>query len=94
MRRPPDEAGVAAGVAEAASPEAGGRLAGHMSQAVSVATATVVPVYLTGGLAVQLSHDLGFPVASLGLAPAAFFGAAAVCSPLAGMLTERVGPGP
>lgn len=65
-----------------------------MAQAVSVATATVLPVYLTGGLAVQLSADLDFPLASLGLAPAAFFGAAAVCSPLAGMLTERIGPGP
>jgi MFS family permease len=64
-----------------------------MAQAVSVATATVVPVYMTGGLAVQLSHDLDFPVTSLGLAPAAFFGSAAICSPLAGVLTERIGPG-
>jgi len=98
VRRPwaprPAGEGNEAGEGSEAVPAAGGRLAGHMSHSVSVATATVVPVYLTGGLAVQLGHDLGFPVASLGLAPAAFFGAAAVCSPLAGMLTERIGPGP
>lgn len=64
-----------------------------MIQAVAVATATVVPVFLCGGLAVQLSRDLGFPVERIGLAPAAFFGAAALCSPLAGVVTERLGPG-
>ena len=77
----------------AAVPQSGRPLAACMMQAVAVATATVVPVFLTGALAVQLSTDLAFPLASLGLAPAAFFGAAAVCSPIAGYLTERIGPG-
>lgn len=63
-----------------------------MAQAAAVATATVVPVFLCGGLAVQLSRDLGFAVERIGLAPAAFFGAAALCSPLAGAVTERLGP--
>lgn len=63
-----------------------------MVQAVAVATATVVPVFLCGGLAVQLSRDLHFGVERIGLAPAAFFGAAALCSPLAGGVTERLGP--
>jgi len=65
----------------------------YMGQAVAVATATVVPVFLTGGLAVQISRDLDFAIERIGLAPAAFFGAAAICSPVAGVVTEWLGPG-
>lgn len=41
--------------------------------AVAVATAGVLPVFLTGGLAVQMRGELGFGAAALGLAVAAFF---------------------
>jgi len=74
-------------------PLRGRQLAVSMSQGVAVATTTVVPVFLVGGLAVALSHDLAFPITSLGLATATFFGASAVCSPLAGYIIQRIGPG-
>src|SRR5829696_7279081 len=41
--------------------------------AVAVATATVLPAFLTGGLAVQVRGELAFGAAALGLAVAAFF---------------------
>jgi MFS family permease len=49
------------------------------------------PVVLVGGLAVQISADLHFSPAGLGLAVSAYFGATALASVPAGALVERYG---
>ncbi|MBC3189839.1 MFS transporter [Pseudonocardia sp. C8] len=59
--------------------------------AVTVTTVSVLPVFLTGALAVQLSADLGFDPAGLGLVVALYFGVSALCSLPVGMVVERVG---
>src|SRR3712207_9186594 len=62
--------------------------------AVAVATATVLPAFLTGGLAVQGRGELGFGAAALGLAGAAFFAFSALASAVMGRVVERIGPYP
>ena len=59
--------------------------------AVSTTTASVVPVFLVGGLAVQLGTELGFSPAGLGLAVAVYFGVSALTSVPAGAVVERYG---
>lgn len=59
--------------------------------AVAVATAGVLPAFLTGGLAVQLREELDFGSGALGLAVAAFFGFSAAMSAVMGRLVERIG---
>ncbi len=59
--------------------------------AVAVATATVLPAFLTGGLAVQMRGELDFGAAALGLAVAAFFMTSAVVSAIMGRVVERIG---
>ncbi|MBA2376412.1 MAG: MFS transporter [Rubrobacter sp.] len=59
--------------------------------AVSVATAGVLPAFLTGGLAVQIRDELGFGTAYLGLAVAIFFASAAIASVVMGRFVERIG---
>ena len=59
--------------------------------AVAVATATVLPAFLTGGLAVQVREELDFGTGALGLAVAAFFVASALASAVMGRVVERVG---
>ena len=59
--------------------------------AVAVSTITVLPLFLTAALAVQVGADLEFSAAALGAAPAAFFGAGAVVSPFAGAIIDRLG---
>lgn len=66
-------------------------MAGPSAAAVAVATMTVLPLSLAGGLAVQLSADLGVPVTALGLTSAAFFGAATLMSPFAGAVVAKIG---
>lgn len=61
--------------------------------AVSTTTVTVLPVFLTGGLAVQIGDELGFDPAGLGLIVALFFGVSALASLPAGWLVERFGAG-
>jgi MFS family permease len=51
-----------------------------------------MPVFLVGGLAVQISHDLRLTPASLGLAVAVYFGVTAIGSLPVGGLVERYGP--
>jgi MFS family permease len=51
-----------------------------------------MPVFLVGGLAVQISRDLHLTPASLGLAVAVYFGVTAVGSLPVGGLVERYGP--
>ncbi|WP_034217212.1 MFS transporter [Actinoplanes subtropicus] len=59
--------------------------------ALTTTVAVAFPVFLVGGLAVQVSDDLGFSPAGLGLAVAAYFGASALASLPAGALVERYG---
>jgi MFS family permease len=60
--------------------------------AVSTTTASVVPVFLLGGLAVQVGDELGFSPAGLGTAVAIYFGVSALTSVPAGAVVERYGP--
>lgn len=59
--------------------------------AVAVATATVLPAFLTGGLAVQVRGEMGFGEAALGLAVAIFFVTSSLGSVPLGRVVERIG---
>jgi len=59
--------------------------------ALTTTVAVAFPVFLVGGLAVQVSDDLRLSPAGLGLAVAAYFGASALASIPAGALVERYG---
>jgi predicted MFS family arabinose efflux permease len=59
--------------------------------ALTTTIAVSVPVFLVGGLAVQIGEELGFSPAGLGLAVSAYFGASALASVPAGALVERYG---
>jgi len=59
--------------------------------ALTTTIAVSVPVFLVGGLAVQIGDELGFSPAGLGLAVSAYFGASALASVPAGALVERYG---
>ena len=61
--------------------------------AITNALVGVLPVFLTGALAVQIGRDLPFGPSRLGVASGAFFAAAAVGSAMMGRLAERLGPG-
>jgi predicted MFS family arabinose efflux permease len=60
--------------------------------AVATTIACVVPVFLLGGLAVQVGAELDFSPAGLGVAVAIYFGVSALTSVPAGALVERYGP--
>jgi MFS family permease len=62
--------------------------------AVAVTTASVLPVFLTGALTVQISAELGFDPTGLGLVVALYFGVSALASLPCGWLVERYGAGP
>jgi MFS family permease len=64
-----------------------------LAATVGCVVAAVLPVFMTGGLAVQITEDLGFGEAALGLAVAGFFAAGALTSVLLGKLSQRIGPG-
>ena len=59
--------------------------------AVAVATAGVLPAFLTGGLVVQIRSELDFGSAALGLAVAVFFISASLASVIMGRVVERIG---
>jgi predicted MFS family arabinose efflux permease len=59
---------------------------------VATTIACVVPVFLLGGLAVQIGEDLSFSPAGLGLAVSVYFGVSALASVPSGALVERHGP--
>ncbi|SBT53981.1 MFS transporter [Micromonospora narathiwatensis] len=59
--------------------------------AVATTIACVLPVFLLGGLAVQMGHDLRFSPAGLGLAVSVYFGISALASVPSGVLVERYG---
>lgn len=52
----------------------------------------ILPAFMTGGLAVQISEELDFGEAALGAAVAIFFAAGALSSIALGRIGERVGP--
>jgi cyanate permease len=60
--------------------------------AMAVVVCAVLPVLLTGALAVQIRRELGLGPLEIGMATAAFFGAGALGSTLLGRLTQRLGP--
>src|SRR5262245_46538245 len=62
--------------------------------AVTTTTVCTLPVFLTGGLAVQISAELGFDPAGLGLVVALFFAVSALASLPSGWLVERFGSAP
>ncbi|MER7439880.1 MFS transporter [Micromonospora avicenniae] len=62
------------------------------ASAIAVTIACVLPVFLVGGLAVQLGEDLNFSPAGLGLVVSVYFGVGALASVPSGALAERYGP--
>ncbi|GAB2613602.1 hypothetical protein Aab01nite_69860 [Paractinoplanes abujensis] len=62
--------------------------------ALTTTIAVSIPIFLVGGLAVQIGDELAFSPAGLGLAVSAYFGASALASIPAGRLVERYGPTP
>lgn len=68
-----------------------GRLATVM--AASTTVVAVLPVFLVGGLAVQLEDDLGMSTAVLGAGVAVFWAVSALLSPAAGHMAQRFGVG-
>lgn len=87
MARPP----LSAAQSPATSGNAGQPLRA-VTGALTTTIAVTIPVFLVGGLAVQISDELGFSPAGLGLAVSAYFGASALASVPAGALVERYGP--
>lgn len=63
-----------------------------LAAATLAITVGTLPVWLVGGLAFQMTTELGFSVDGLGLAVAVFFAASAACSVPAGHLVQRWGP--
>ena len=62
-----------------------------LGSVAAVVTVGVFPVFLIGGLGVQLQRDLDFGAALLGFGAAGFFGVASLFSRGMGWLTERIG---
>jgi len=60
--------------------------------AAATTVACVLPVFLVGGLAVQLGDELHLSPAGLGLAVSVYFGVSALASIPSGALVERYGP--
>jgi MFS family permease len=59
--------------------------------AIATTIACVLPVFLVGGLAVQMGDELGFTPFGLGLAVSVYFGVSALASVPTGALVERYG---
>ncbi|WP_433530927.1 MFS transporter [Micromonospora sp. CA-263727] len=72
-------------------PEVATRPVRASAVAVAVTIACVLPVFLVGGLAVQMRAELGFSPAGLGLAVAVYFAVGALASVPSGALVERWG---
>jgi MFS family permease len=62
-----------------------------LSSVAAVVTVGVFPVFLVGGLGVQLQQYFGFGAALLGVGAAGFFGAASASSRVMGWVVERIG---
>ncbi|MFI5835114.1 MFS transporter [Micromonospora sp. NPDC051300] len=75
-------------------PPVSGRAVRVGAGATVTTIACVLPVFLVGGLAVQLGDELGFSPTGLGLAVSVYFGISALASVPSGALVERYGPAP
>ena len=73
-------------------PSGGARPTLALVSSVSSQTAALFPAFAVGALAPLMGEDLGFGAAGLGSAVAFFFLLAAVTSPHAGTLADRLGP--
>ncbi|MEV6344859.1 MFS transporter [Actinoplanes sp. NPDC051851] len=62
-----------------------------MARAIATTIVVAIPVFLVGGLAVQIGADLHFSAAGTGLATGAYFAAAALTAVPSGALVERFG---
>lgn len=67
------------------------RQARVVAAAILATAGAALPVFLLGGVAVQVRADLGFGEARLGLAVTLFFAVSALGSASAGRLTEQLG---
>ena len=67
--------------------------AGAVARAVAVVCACALPGFLAGSLVLQIREDFALGSTALGVAFSVWWGAAAVASPVASRLSERVGPG-
>jgi len=85
----PDELGTEEAVANAESRSAWLR---PTLIAMAVDTVGVMPIFLTGAMAVQLETDVGLDVRTLGFVYASYFAAAAAMSTPVGRLSEKTGP--
>ncbi|GLB65950.1 hypothetical protein AHIS1636_03890 [Arthrobacter mangrovi] len=76
-----------------ALPESRGRHPGLTATAMASATTivTVLPVFLVGGLAIQLEDDLGMSAALLGAGVATFWAVSALLSTTGGRIAQRLG---
>jgi MFS family permease len=74
-----------------ASPHAARRTVRTSAGAIATTIACVLPVFLLGGLAVQIGQELHFSPAGLGLAVSVYFGISALASVPSGALVERYG---
>lgn len=73
----------------------GARVSGSTAAAVAAAITVVcvLPAFLTGGMAVQMSADLNLTVSTLGVAVSSFIAAQAVLSRFLGRWVDRLGAG-
>lgn len=73
----------------------GARVSGSTAAAVAAAVTVVcvLPAFLTGGMAVQMSADLDLTVSTLGVAVSSFIAAQAVLSRFLGRWVDRLGAG-
>ncbi|WBB56130.1 MFS transporter [Verrucosispora sp. WMMD573] len=78
-------------IAPARTSEAAARPVRASAVAVTVTIVCVLPVFLVGGLAVQMREELGFSPAGLGLVVAVYFGVGTLASVPSGALVERWG---
>ena len=82
--------------ASAARPDADGkrRRPGLRATAMAAFSTVVVvlPVFLVGGLAVQMGEDLGMTATALGAAVAVYWGVSALLSVRGGSVAQRLGP--
>jgi Major Facilitator Superfamily len=64
---------------------------GAAALAIAVTACCSLPVFLMGGLAVQIRSEFGLRIGMIGVFSAVFFGASALLSSAAGRITERIG---
>jgi predicted MFS family arabinose efflux permease len=73
------------------APSASSRPARTISASIFATAAGALPVFLLGGVAVQVRGDLGFGEGRLGLSVTLFFALSSALSATAGRITQRMG---